>query len=534
MGVCAGGLGAAVWSGLDWAGKADATPVGMAALVGGAAAVGASIGACLRIQESALRASVDRRAGLENRLTASVVDVPFVEEIRADASARLESVRSATLYPMRFGRWHGGALAAMALATSIFLLGSTPLLLSSAAKAERAAMAKTGQAVERITRTQFETPEAQKEMSEGERLLAQEARKLQRDLEKGRMSREEAMQKANDLEKKAQDLAKQAAGESQRSLADAETAMDKMERATLEKAGLGGADPALLQMPQGQKEMLQKRNAAEQAEIKKAMAAIDKRLAEIAKKLAQKGLSEAERKTLEAERKSLEAKKSELERQAERAKKEGDALKLSDEARSTLDKMRNHELMKEIRKLAEQMQKSNAQAAKTGQPQLTPEQRADMKKRLEALLTKLKDDAAMKEYLEQMIEAMKNGMLKAGQCERPGALGAGLMALLGIRGNGIGDDGLFADTGHVNRLDKPEEGKGKTFETQISGARRETGEETFVEIKAPTTVGNRTSVPYRQVLPSYRKKAEEALGRKEIPKDQEKRVRQYFESLTKG
>ena len=196
--------------------------------------------------------------------------------------------------------------------------------------------------------------------------------------------------------------------------------------------------------------------------------------------------------------------------------------------------MRNHELMKEIRKLAEAMRKSATQASKSGQPQLTPEQRAEMKKRLEALLAKLKDDAAMKEYLQQMIEAMKNGMMKAGQCERPGGLGMSLMALLGLKGNSVEDDGTFADTGHVNRLDKPEEGKGKTFESGISGARRETGEETFVEIKAPTTVGNRTSVPYRQVLPSYRKKAEEAMSRKEIPKDQEKRVRAYFESLTKG
>ena len=529
MGVCVGALGAAVWSGLDWAGRADATPTGMVALVGIAAALGALVGASLTLSDRAVRASVDRRARLDNRLTASVVDVPFADEIRADAAVRLGTIRAGALYPFRFGRWHAGALASVALAASVFLLGSTPLLLTPDAKKERAAMAKTGKAVERIARAQFETPEAQREMSEGERRLAQEARKLQRDLEKGRMSREEAMQKANEMIQKAQELAKQAAGESQKALENAETAMDKMERAALEKAGLGGLDPSLLQMPQGQKA-----NAAKAERLRKEMAKIDARLAEIAKKLAGKGLSDAERKALEEERKSLEAKKAELQREAEAAKKEEDALKLSDDARATLDKMRNHELMKEIRKLAEEMRKANANAAKTGSSLLTPEQRAEMKKRLEELLAKLKDDAAMKEYLDQMIEAMKNGMLKAGQGERPGALGAGLMALLGLRGNDVGEDGTFADTGHVNRLDKPEEGKGKTFETQISGARRETGEETFVEIKAPTTVGNRTSVPYRQVLPSYRKKAEEALGRKAIPKDQEKRVRAYFESLAKG
>ena len=534
MGACAGALGAAGWSALDWAGRADATPVGMAALVGVGALVGASAGLVRRLPTKALRASVDRRAGLENRLTASAMDVPFAGEIEEDASERLGTVRSATLYPLRVGGWHAGALASVALATAIFLLGSTPLLLSPAAKAARAEMAKKGKAVERITRTQFETPEAQRETSAAERRLVEEARRLQRDLEKGRLSKEEAMQRGDALQKQAQDLAKAAAQKAEASFAAAETAMDKMERAALEKAGMGGLDPSMLQMPQGQKEALQKANAAKQAGLKKERDALEKRLAEIEKRLERGDLSEAERKALEAERKAIEAKKTELEKAAEEAKKQGDALKLSDDARATLDKMRNHELMKEIRKLAEAMRKSAAQAAKNGRPPMTPEQRAEMKARMEALLAKLKDDKAMREYLEQMIEAMKNGMLQAGQCERPGGLGMGLMALLGMRGNDVGEDGVFADTGHINRLDKPEEGKGKTFETQISGARRETGEETFVEIKAPTTVGNRTSVPYRTVLPSYRKKAEEALGRKAIPKDQEKRVRAYFESLTKG
>ena len=311
--------------------------------------------------------------------------------------------------------------------------------------------------------------------------------------------------------------------------------MERMERATLEKAGLGQVDPQLLQMPQGGREELKAKNAARQSEIAKGMEAIDKRLAEIARKLAQKGLGEAERKALEEERRSLEAQKKELERQAEEARKEGDALKLSDEGKAVLDKMRNHELMQEIRKLAAQMAQANKAAQQTGRPPLTKEQLAEMKAKLEALLAKLKDDKAMEEYLRQMLEAMRNAQQGQGQCLRPGAMGMCLASLLGLKGGpDAGPDGVFVDTGHVNKLAKPEEGKGKTFETQISGARRDTGEETFVEIKAPTTVGNRTSVPYRSVLPSYEKKAERALGRKEIPKEHEKRVRAYFESLTKG
>lgn len=535
VGVSVAGIITAIWAALDWMGRADASALGIAIGLGIGAIVGALVGALLPLPARALRASVDRRGALENRLTASNADVPFADEIRADAAAHLAGVRPRQIYPLRFGRWQGGAIASAFLASTIFLLGSTPILLSPEAKAAREEMAKKAKVIERVTKEQFETPEAQKELTEGERRLLEEARRLQRDLEKGRMSPEEAMQKAHELQKKAEELIKQTVQESQKSLDQAETAMEKIERAELEKAGLGQVDPQLLQMPQGQKDELKAKNAAQQRQLQKQLDAIDKRLAEIAKRLANKGISEAERKALEAERKSLEEQKKALEAEMKAAQQLGEALKLSDQARSVLDKMRNHELMKEIRALAEKMAKANQQASQTGRPPLTKEQLTEMKAKLEELLAKLKDDKAMEEYLQQMIEAMKNAQKGQGSCLKPGGLGMCLASLLGLKsGPGPGDDGLFMDTGHVNKLDKPAAGQGKTFETQISGARRETGEETFVEIKAPTTIGNRSAVPYRSVLPSYEKRAEQALGRQEIPKEHEKRVRAYFESLTKG
>jgi hypothetical protein len=45
-------------------------------------------------------------------------------------------------------------------------------------------------------------------------------------------------------------------------------------------------------------------------------------------------------------------------------------------------------------------------------------------------------------------------------------------------------------------------------------------------------VGNRSSVPFRNVLPSYEKKAESALNRQQIPKQHQRRVKEYFDSLT--
>jgi hypothetical protein len=114
-------------------------------------------------------------------------------------------------------------------------------------------------------------------------------------------------------------------------------------------------------------------------------------------------------------------------------------------------------------------------------------------------------------------------------------LGIGLMSALGLNG-GPSKDNFFMDTDRINKLDKGVAGEGKTFETSVTGQRREDGkgEETYIEIKGPTSVGNRSSVPYKQVLPSYRKKAEEAIDRKKIPKQHEKRVKEYFDSLNGG
>jgi hypothetical protein len=93
---------------------------------------------------------------------------------------------------------------------------------------------------------------------------------------------------------------------------------------------------------------------------------------------------------------------------------------------------------------------------------------------------------------------------------------------------------MLNNTGTINKSEKGNPGQGKATPTWSPTQRRETpGPEIYTEIKAPTTIGNRSSVPYVKVLPSYRKKAESALDRQQIPKQHEKRVKEYFESLGK-
>ena len=100
---------------------------------------------------------------------------------------------------------------------------------------------------------------------------------------------------------------------------------------------------------------------------------------------------------------------------------------------------------------------------------------------------------------------------------------------------GPSKDMFFSNTGMIHKSDKPEASQGKTNLTSVTGQRDTTKEgETYIEIKGPTTVGTRSSIAYTRDMLSYKKKAEQAIDRQKIPKEHEKRVKEYFNSLTKG
>jgi hypothetical protein len=46
-------------------------------------------------------------------------------------------------------------------------------------------------------------------------------------------------------------------------------------------------------------------------------------------------------------------------------------------------------------------------------------------------------------------------------------------------------------------------------------------------------MGDRSSIPYQAVLPTYQKMAESALSKSDIPPRERVRVRNYFDSLRK-
>ena len=117
-------------------------------------------------------------------------------------------------------------------------------------------------------------------------------------------------------------------------------------------------------------------------------------------------------------------------------------------------------------------------------------------------------------------------------CGLQGALG---MPMSGSPGNGgVSKDNYFSNTGVINKLDKEKDINATSSGHMITGQRANQGAETYIEIKGPSGVGQRSKTPYSGVLPKYKKAAEQAMTTQQIPKSHQKRVREYFESLAGG
>jgi hypothetical protein len=520
-----------VWAVLDWVNLAPASALDLGLVVAAGALIGVVVGFLQPVPAKTLGDSIDRRARLNNRLGTALegnpADDAFAEPQRADAQAKLGGIRAKDLFPFRFGRPQFAAVTLSALVAAVFLLGNTPLLLSAEQKQARKEMKAESSRVEKVRRENLENPKDAPGMSEEEKRLADEMRRLERDLERAKMSPEEAMQKANKIASEAEKLSLKANEDAQKQLATASEAMEQMKAEALKQAGLPQMPSGMAEMTPEQRKNAQKENQKRQNDLKAQMAALEKRLAEIKERLKSDKLSKAERDQLEKERAALEAQKKALESQLAAAKKDEMMLKLSAEAQAVFEKMAKSPLYQELMKLQAKLQ-ANANAMANGQkPTLTPEERRKMLAALEAFAKEMKDQKAMEAYLKAMIEALKNAK-KAGNCKGVG---------LGIRPTmpGIGgpsNDIWAGDNKKINKLDKGVAGGGKTFTTQVTGSKRPTGEsDPYIEFKAPTMVGNRSSIPYAKVLPSYKKRAESALNRQEIPKEYQGRVKEYFKSL---
>lgn len=463
--------------------------------------VGFVVGYALKVGRLDLADSLDRRLGFKNRLRTALEsngDNDFEQAVLADALARLEGANGRTAFPLRLSKWHGLGLLSAGLAAFVFLMGNSPIFLSEEAKKERSDLQAAAKQIQRVARPLIE--ENNKDVSLEQRELAERLEKLAKDLEKGRMTKQEALVEANELAKKADELAKERFAKSGKLTVEAQSALDKMK---MQKLAAGNLDQSDLENAQRKMQELQSKEDALQSEMEK-----------LRKEMSSDSLSDSQRASLEKEFK-----------EAQEALQD---IKLSKEVLEFLDRLHSMPEFKELMEMANKI-KQSAEAGEKGQNKLTQEQIDEMMKRLEELAEKLKDEEAMREFIEQLKKSL--GECK-GACASMSVMPAPL-AILGGNG-GRSQDHYFQGLDRVPKNDQEKDIAAKTEAHAVRGERSEQGSETHIEVTGPSAPGERSKTPYTKVISKYRKSAESAITRQQIPKSQQKRVREYFESLSGG
>lgn len=403
IGACFGSLAAAVWAGLDWANVAYTDWIRMGTVVVAGAVLGLLGGMLQKVAPKALADSIDRRGDLEDRLATSLErqdsNAGFDANLHADAHAKLQSLQPKTLYPVRLGRWHAGAVALAALASTLFLLGNTPILLNDQQKKDREDLASKGKAVEQVLKP-IEEHLGKESKNPDEERLAEELRRLAKELEKGRINKEEALQKANELQKQAEKLVQDRAQKTQQSLKEAESAFDKMLKEQLSANGLKDIDPEVAKMTEAER-------AEQAAALQEQMDSLSKQIQSLQQQLQQKGMDSETQQQLSKELQELMQQQSKMSKQLE-------GLKLSKEVQDMLKRMMENPLYKKLLEAQKKLQKAMQEAGEQGeQEELTHEQMEEMRKQLQEELEKmaeeLKDDKAMSEFLQKMLDALKDG-----------------------------------------------------------------------------------------------------------------------------
>jgi len=272
--------------------------VGLPLLAG--ALFGVLYGFTRKVSTAALADSIDRRAKLQNRVATAAEDhhEQFAEAQREDALARLEGLRPARVYPVKFTRWHTGSVALSLAAVAVVLLGNTPMLLSAQERQDREDLKKAGQTIERVAKPVIEKPN--EESTKVAKELAQKYDAFGKDLQRGRMPMEKAMEEANKLAAEAERATKEQAERAEMIVAKAQDAlmMEAFEDAAREM-GMNSADLQSLSASE-----MQALSQLSESEAEARESSLNQQMADLAKQL-REGKNEKGETLTQAEREAL-------------------------------------------------------------------------------------------------------------------------------------------------------------------------------------------------------------------------------------
>lgn len=433
IGLLAGGAFGLVWAVLDFTGVWFAEWLWLALVFAGSGLLCALVGALLPVRDEAVARSVDRRAGLRDRLGTMIerkgAEESFDAAQRHDTEEHVAALKARAVYPVHMGRWQYVALATVALASLVFLLGNTWYNFDPEARKAKEELEKIAAQIERVAKPILDNKDA----TEEEKSFANELDAFARRMEKGKMTKEEAMQRANELAKQAEKLTRE---RTERAFEKMQTAREQMtlskladkglDKKALDKLNMGERQKQLFQQLQqelgidpksgdnkfGQEQMdqlgLQQYDPSllnlTEEQRDKLRELIQERLNDIDKKLATKNLTPDEMRSILESKKQLE----EMQEQ----------LDMTEEMRKALEEFMNSPEFKDIMKAVDKMRDA-AQQVNDGQP-LSEQQIQDLEQMLDDLEQKLEDSKYKEMVMGQMRAALE--MLTAGKatCEAGG------------------------------------------------------------------------------------------------------------------
>lgn len=590
MGGVAGATIATILTLLDWRGLLIVYPwqLGTCVLMG--VLMGVLYGLLMRISDAAIAQLIDRRAGLKDRLQtamehtdgAHLFDQPLIE----DAQASLQHAHPKRILSLQFGRWQKLFVGAVAMLLFFHFL---PQLLSVALperREEQKEIQQTAEEIEEVAKPILE--EAKKpDTDELTKRIAQNVELFNKRAREAKMSKQEALLRYNEIIEQARQLEQQNQRQLEQLNQRTQTAREQLQKLA-EQQDPTQISPELQQMVQqlqGEMQSIEQQlqsgrdaqgrplTAAQRAMLQQQLQRLQTTMLVIRNANpsdAQQQMNDLQRQINELQRQLQSGKdaqgnplsqeqKEQLQKQLESLQQQLRALQLSQEAREFLRKLQEtlrndpafKEAMEHMRKLAEQMQQQRQQQDPQ-QRQLTQqeiEQRLkELEKQLEELAKKYNSDEKIRELAQQMLEQIKQ-MKELSQCQGA-CMGLGMCNGFGLgMGSGANGLGASAGTGQGGAWDKGDYfGQPETFnrgekqpeltipmkDTAVSGLPPlNPAASDYMDYKAPPTPGS-SSVPLTRALPTYQKKAEQALNQQNVPPAERKRVKRYFESLQGG
>lgn len=567
---------------LDWRGILTIYPWQLSACVLLGVLMGALYGLLIRVSDAAIAQLIDRRARLKDRLQTAMehtdgvhlFDQPLIE----DAQNALQYANPKRILRPQFGRWQKLFVGSIAL---LLLMHFLPQILAVVVPERREEQKEIQQAAKEIQEVAKPILEEAKKPDADEltKRIAQNVELYNKRAREAKMSKQEALLRYNELMEQARQLEQQNQKKLEQLHQQAQTAGEQLEKLA-QNQNPADLNPELKQlMLQMQSEMqnLQQQlrsnqnlqgqplsveqRAALQQQLKRLQATMQAMQQPNQANL-QSQMNELQRQ-IDALQRQLQSGKDaqgnpltkaqmeQLKKQLESLQQQMRALQLSKEAQEFLRKLQEalrndpafKEAMEHLRKLAEQMQQMQRETDPQ-QRQLNQEEiekrLKDLEKKLEELAKKYQSDEQIRELARQMLEQIKQ-MQQLSQCQGA-CMGLGLGTSFGMGFGGGGtkqkhawDKGeYFGQPELFNQGDKQPELKIPMKDQAVSGQPPLVpGAGDYMDYEAPPTPGS-SSVPLTQVLPTYQKKAEQALSQQNVPPAERKRVKRYFESLQNG